>query len=62
MRTERMMKLEVAAKTGAPPVARSPNRFAPFDGYRERAREMRTVDDTVKALGVTAGGSQAEPF
>lgn len=38
---DRMMELEVEAKTGAPSGARSPDRFTHRNGYRERAWETR---------------------
>ena len=38
---ERMMELEVEAKTGAPAGARSPDRLTHRNGYRERAWETR---------------------
>jgi transposase-like protein len=38
---DRMMELEVEARTGAPAGARSPDRFTHRNGYRERAWETR---------------------
>src|SRR5687767_1008181 len=38
---ERMMELEVEAKTGAPAAARNPDRLTHRNGYRERAWETR---------------------
>src|SRR5215218_3030672 len=38
---ERMMELEVEARTGAPAGARSPDRLTHRNGYRERAWDTR---------------------
>src|ERR671916_1145069 len=38
---DRMMELEVEARTGVPPGARSPDRLNHRNGYRERAWDTR---------------------
>jgi transposase-like protein len=50
---ERLMELEVEARTGAPCGVRSPDRQNKRNGYRERPWETRAVDDLVRAMGGT---------
>jgi transposase-like protein len=50
---ERLMQLEVGAVTGAAYAEKDPARRALRNGYRDRDWETRSVDDLVKAMGMS---------